>query len=148
MRCDVPLQPYPAGGIDAGADGRGYLLWGWEAGSGPDAAWSDAEHADLGFTLPRATVDAGAVLTLEAAPVLRDRPAAALEVLVNGTSVGRFSYVDDSLRTLTMRVPSDVLGALGDGRVVVRVAVDPDTVPSPAERTFRVAGLRIDPGSA
>lgn len=149
MRCAVALRPYPLGGIDAGAGGRGFLLWGWETANEPDAAWSDAQHADLGFTVPTSATSAGAVLTLDAAPVLRgDQAAATLEVLVNGTSVGRFSYSDDALRTLSLRVPSDVLGSLGAGRVVVRVAVDEATAGDGSARTFRVGGVRLTAGQA
>jgi hypothetical protein len=149
MRCDVPLQPYPAGGIDAGASGRGFLLWGWQEENEPDAAWSDAQHADLGFTLPPSTIGSGAVLTVDAAPVVRDGDAAAtLEVLVNGTSVGRFSYGDSATRTLSIPVPSSVLRSLGGDRVVVRLQV-PDaraaaSGASPEEsRTFRVGRVTV-----
>ncbi|MGD9956539.1 MAG: hypothetical protein AB7V23_10770, partial [Candidatus Nanopelagicales bacterium] len=151
MRCDVPLRPYPAGGIDAGSDGEGYLLWGWQAESEPDAAWADHAHADLGFTLPAAQLR-DSVLVLDAAPVLRDGVAATtLEVLVNGTSVGLFSYADDAMRTLTVTVPSDVLRSVGDGRIVVRLQVPADAVPSagggqPESRTFRVGRVSLVPG--
>jgi hypothetical protein len=147
MRCDVPLLPYPTGGLDAGVGGRGYLLWGWQTENEPDVAWSDSPHADLGFTVRSSVVAKDAVLRLDAAPVLRGGAAAAnLEVLVNGASVGRFSYSDDALRTLSVRVPADVLASLGGGRVVVRVAVDEAGTPDPSARTFRVGGVRLAPG--
>lgn len=154
MRCDVPLLPYPAGGIDAGSSGEGYLLWGWQPESEPDAAWADRAHADLGFTVPAQLLRGDAMLTLDAAPVVRAGEAAVpLEVLVNGTSVGRFSYADDAMRTLAIPVPQDVLAALGDGRVVVRLQVPADAVPprepgaDPVEsRTFRLGTATLVPG--
>ena len=152
MRCDVPLQPYPAEGIDAGSEGDDYLLWGWQTDTSPEGAWAYGAHADLGFTLPADAVAAGAVLTLDAAPVLRAGTGpTTLDVLVNGTSVGRFAYADDAMRTLTVRVPPAVLGSVGDGRVVVRVAVPPESVPSTDEattdegaRTFRVGRVTVE----
>lgn len=147
MRCDVPLLPYPTGGLDAGVSGQGYLLWGWQTENEPDVAWSDSQHADLGFTVPSSVVANDTVLRLDAAPVLRNGEAAAsLEVLVNGASVGRFSYSDDALRTLSVRVPSDVLASLGGGRVVVRVAVEDAGSLDPSARTFRVGGVRLATG--
>lgn len=149
MRCDVPLQPYPAGGIDAASNGDPYLLWGWQAEPTPDVAWADGSHADVGFTLP-ATATAGDVLVmLDAAPVLPEgATTTTLEVLVNGEPVGRFSYADDAMRTLTVRVPSSVAGSLGDGRVVVRLAVPADDAPAAAgveRRTLRLGSVRVEP---
>lgn len=153
MRCAVPLQPYPAAGIDAGSAGDDYLLWGWQQEPDPDVAWADRAHADLGFTLPEAVLAHDVVLTLDAAPVLRAGVAATtLEVLVNGATVGRFSYADDALRTLSVRVPASVLASVGDGRVVVRLAVPPESVVAAPDagspegwRTFRLGRLTVEP---
>lgn len=149
MRCDVPLQAYPAGGIDAAANGEPYLLWGWQSEPATDVAWADGSHADVGFTLPAATIDDGLILTLDAAPVLPEgATTTTLEVLVNGESVGRFSYADDAMRTLTVRVPSSVAGSLGDGRVVVRLAVPTEVTSTPGgadRRTLRLGSVRVEP---
>ena len=67
---------------------------------------------------------------------------------MNGESVGRFSYADDAMRTLTVRVPSSVAGSLGDGRVVVRLAVPTEVTSTPGgadRRTLRLGSVRVEP---
>ena len=80
--------------------------------------------------------------------------ATTLEVLVNGTPVGRFSFADDTMRTLEVRVPPAVLGSVGDGRVVVRLAVPPgsaasadDATTGAGARTFRVGRVTVERAS-
>ena len=155
MRCDVPLQPYPAGGIDAALERRAVPPLGLAVRArarrrlGRPLARRPRVHAARGHdrtttcssrSTPHRSCRAGATTTT-------------LEVLVNGEPVGRFSYADDSMRTLAVRVPApSVAGSLGDGRVVVRLAVPSESVVAAPDagspegwRTFRLGRLTVEP---
>jgi len=132
-RCTVPLSPYPEQGLSfADAADEQYLLWGWERPGTPDARWAWHTSADVGFRIPPELEGQDLRLTLDAAPYLAPGQASStLDVLVNGTPVGRYEFTDSARRSLTAVVPADVVAAVGDGRVVVRfiapVGVVPDT---------------------
>jgi hypothetical protein len=133
--CTVPLSPYPAQGLSF-ADGQDeqFLLWGWERPGGGEARWAWQTGPEVGFTLPADLEGQDLRLTLDAAPYLAPGQASStLDVLVNGTPVGRYQFTDGARREVTAVIPASVLASVGDGRVLVRLVAPVGTVPDTAE---------------
>jgi hypothetical protein len=110
-RCDLVLNPYPAGGVDLRPDGTGtsYLLGGWTSSAASPGIRLREPSGALGFALSAELGAGGLAITL------RGEAPSVPEVLVNNQPVA-VSPIDEGWR---VDVPSSTVGALGRGRLVV-----------------------------
>ena len=133
LLCDVATGALPPSdtisfsSVDLNTDP--YLLWGW---NGPDenGIWSKGGSASLGFTLPERLRGRDLVLTITGSRYLPPDERRSLDIRVNSVPVGgAASPADATPGPIAVRVPRNVVDALPDGRMVVRLGTPDPVVP-------------------
>jgi hypothetical protein len=113
-RCDLVLEPYPEEGAELGSDGSGaqFLLGGWTSHPQQPGIQLVEPFGSLGFELPEGWEASDLRVHLEG--VATGTP----ELSVNNERVGVAPDGDGWVA----EVPADIVGAMGEGRLVVTVA--------------------------
>lgn len=112
-RCDLVLQPYPATGLMFAGDGTGgsVLLGAWQVHRSYPGVGLPDEPAAIGVTLPENLL--GTDLVVSGTVTGRE----GLSLAANGEPL----RVSTGAEAFTARVPADVAGAYGEGRLLIRL---------------------------
>ncbi|HET9997433.1 MAG TPA: hypothetical protein VFQ17_07965, partial [Nocardioides sp.] len=130
-RCDLVLSPYPDEGALFGPDGSGaeYLLGGWTSHLKEPGVRLVEPFGSLGFALPESWAEAALRIRLEGSAT------AVPELRVNNEPVSAEPDAGDWVA----EVPADVVGEMGEGRLVITVG------PETPGGDFSLERVRVEP---
>lgn len=155
--CQASVTPYPPAGIDfAGIDRSDprlawgwdpYLLWGWGEPVA-EGVWSAEPSASVGLRLSSPTTSASTTPTLivTGTRMVPDGETRDLEVLANGTQVGRVQFTPDAMtQEFLVPLPPD-LTAAGEYEVIIefRTPEMPSMIAAGGDDELSRPGFRLD----